>query len=53
MAASSQLPSLNELINKNLKRGRELFYADLDLDLSAETGVNEAGWVLRTLHYAR
>ncbi|TIB13924.1 hypothetical protein E3P92_02128 [Wallemia ichthyophaga] len=43
MAASSQLPSLNELINKNLKRGRELFYADLDLDLSAETGVNEAG----------
>lgn len=43
MAPNSQLASLNDLIDKNLKRGRELFYADLEF--GTETGIDEAGCV--------
>ena len=49
--ATSQLPSLNELIDRNLKRGRELFYKDLEF--GTETGIDEAGWVVELYKYAQ
>ncbi|TIB84618.1 WD40 repeat-like protein [Wallemia mellicola] len=47
--SATTLPTLEEVIDKNLKRGRELFYKDLEFSL--ESGVDESAYVENSISY--
>lgn len=47
--SATTLPTLEEVIDKNLKRGRELFYKDLEFSL--EIGVDESAYVENIISY--